>query len=293
MNPTSLAIFAYIWWGFVPVYWKLLKDFPAEELILYRVLFSAIFLLALIYHTKKWRAFLSLKENRKTIVGLLISGLLIGLNWFLYVWAVNNGHVVDASLGYFMNPILNMALGAFLLKENLRKWQKVASIFALLGTLLLVYFTGVFPWIALVLAFSFAFYGLIRKKVKVDTLSGTLWETILLTPPCFLVLLWLAATQQSYVPSANNSALIILTFSGAITTIPLLAFAEAAKSLTLTTMGFIQFISPTIQFLLGIFVFHELFDLPRFFAFMMIWAGLGFFLLDLYIYSQKKPSSSH
>ncbi len=287
MSPISLAIIAYVWWGLVPIYWKFLQAFPAEELILYRVLFSAFFLAALIYRTKQWNAFLSIQKNRKIMLGLAASGLLIGFNWFLYVWAVNNGHIVDASLGYFINPLINMALGWALLGERLRKYQKAACLLAFLGVSLLVYFTQALPWIALLLAFSFAFYGLLRKQVKVETLPGTLWETLLLVPPVIFALAWLVGSEKAFAPAANSQELALLLFCGIITTIPLLAFAQAAKNLSLTMMGFFQFIAPTLQFLLGVFLFHEPFDMRRFFAFLLIWIGLGLFLFDLYIHTRK------
>lgn len=280
MSPTSLAIFAYAWWGFVPLYWKLLLAFPSKELILYRILLSILFLWPLLYwfHPKG-----EIKKlfTRTRILGLFASGFLIGFNWFLYVWAVNHGHVVDASLGYFLNPLMNVALGSLFFKDKMKTLQKWACLSAAAGAFLLVLHTGTIPWIALLLALSFALYGLTRKILQVPTLPGTFVETCLLALPALLGIFWLQRTGLAHAPQASTSELAILSLAGIITTLPLLAFAESAKHLTLSTMGFFQFISPSIQFLLGVFVFHESFGLIQALAFALIWLGLLLFVLDL------------
>lgn len=282
MNPAFLAIFAYSWWGFVPVYWKQLLAFPSEELILYRVLLSTAFLLPLYWWTKKGQK-LSLT---KVGLPLTASGLLIGFNWYLYVWAVNHDRVVEASLGYFLNPLMNVALGTLLLKEKMHPALRWACGFAAAGAALLAFSQEAIPWVALLLASSFALYGLLRKQIGVHTISGTFFETLLLTVPAALVLSFLLYEEKSHFPQASSGELLWLLLAGIITTVPLLAFAEAAKKMTLSSLGFFQFLSPSIQFLLGVFYYQEPFATKQWLAFSLIWVGLGIFLWDL----QKKKT---
>lgn len=280
VSPTSLAVVAYAWWGFVPLYWKQLLAFSAEELILYRVLFSSLFLFPFFLPQKRRADFLLILRAPKILLGLLTSGALIGFNWYLYVWAVNSGHVIDASLGYFINPLMNVALGTIFLGERMRGLQKASLALAFLGVTVLTWSTGVVPWIALLLALSFALYGLVRKLLAVPTIPATFFETLILALPCAAALAWMVESGSSHGLNANNQEWMILIFSGAVTTIPLLAFAEAAKSLPLSVMGFFQFISPSIQFLLGVFVFREPFGLLQWFSFSLIWIGLLLFLAE-------------
>lgn len=280
MSPTLLALFAYATWGIVPIYWKLLPSLSPEELILYRVLLSALFLGAVLWWKGQGGTLLEFARNRRVTGGLLVSSLLIGFNWYLYVWAVAREHVVEASLGYFLNPLMNVALGTLLLDERMRRLQWGACALAALGAGVLVWQTDTIPWIALSLASSFALYGLIRKKLGVRTLPATLWETLLLCLPCALALTWMVKSGVSGIHSAPAVELWLLPLAGVITSTPLLAFAEAAKHLPLTVLGFIQFLSPTIQFLLGVFVYHEPFGHAQWIAFSFIWAGLFLFLLD-------------
>jgi chloramphenicol-sensitive protein RarD len=281
VSPSLLAIIAYAWWGVVPLYWKQLKSFPAEELILYRVLLSSLFLLPFFWFSKG-----HLQIGKRKLLGLFASGSLIGFNWYLYVWAVNHNHVVDASLGYFLNPLINVALGKFLLNEKMNRNQGFACALAAFGSGILAISTGSFPWIALLLATSFALYGFIRKKLHVSTISGTFFETTFLAFPTLIGLVIYYQLGLGYAPQASKIDWIWLSATGIVTTIPLLAFAEAAKGMALSSLGFFQFISPSIQFLLGIFVYHEPFSLFQWISFAFIWMGLGFFFLDLR--NQKK-----
>lgn len=286
-RPALLALLAYGWWGFVPVYWKLLRDFPSEELILYRVLLSALFLIPIVLWRRQGRVLLEFARSPRISFGLFLSSLLIGFNWFLYVWAVNHDHVVDASLGYFLNPLMNVALGTLLLGETMRRNQWIACAFAAAGAALLVWYTGKVPWIALLLAVSFALYGLFRKQLKVATFPGTLWETLLLTAPSALALIWMFQRGEAHAASASWGLLGLLSLAGFVTTVPLLAFAEAAIHLPLSVMGFFQFLSPSFQFLLGVFAYGEPFAPMQWLSFAFIWAGLAIFLLDSWRHSAK------
>ncbi len=278
ISPYALAILAYGWWGLVPLYWKRLAAFPAEELILYRVLLSSLFLAPFFLTSENRSTLRQLLTTPRTLWGLVLSGLLIGGNWYLYVWAVNHGHVVDASLGYFINPLVNVALGMLLLKETMNRAQKIACGFALTGVLLLTATTGTFPWIALLLAFSFAFYGLLRKILAVPTIPGTFFETIFLSLPCLLALTYFYQNGSGHAPSATGSEWAWMTLCGVVTTVPLLAFAEAAKKMPLSVLGFFQFLSPSIQFLLGVFLYQEPFGLGQWASFAFIWLALLIFL---------------
>lgn len=287
MSPTLLALFAYAWWGLVPVYWKLLTGFPAEELILYRVVLSLLFLAPIVWWRGHGATLREFARSRRLSGALFLTSIFIGFNWYLYVWAVNHNHVVEASLGYFLNPLMNVALGTLFLGERMRRLQWVACGAATLGAALLVYWTGRFPWIALLLAISFALYGLVRKRIRVSTFPGTLWETLLLSVPALLALVWAERTGQAHTSAATASELALLSLAGFVTTVPLLAFAEAAKHLPLSVMGFFQFISPSLQFLLGVFAYGEPFTHLQWTAFACIWTGLGIFLLDSWRTSAK------
>lgn len=281
MSPAYLAILAYVWWGLSPVYWKLLTAFPASELILYRVLLSSAFLMPFFFRGGKREAFRQLLLHPRTLAGLLATGVLIGFNWYLYVWAINNGHIVESSLGYFINPLMNVALGMLVLGETMRRNQKIACLLAAAGALVLALSTGVFPWISLLLALSFALYGLLRKVLAVPTIPGTFFETLVLAVPAGVALGWMYKQGLGHATSASTGEWALLALSGIVTTVPLLFFAEAAKRMPLSVLGFFQFISPSLQFLLGVFVYKEPFGLTQWLSFALIWAGLAFFLTDL------------
>jgi len=282
MSGALLAVFAYAWWGLVPAFWKLLYRFPADELILFRILFSSIFLLPLAIGFKGFRSW-----TKKQWAGLFLSGTCIGANWFLYVWAVNNGQVVEASLGYFLNPLMNVAIGALLLKEHLNFRQKASCTLAAIGICYLFFITGSLPLISLLLASTFALYGFLRKQIQVPTLPATFIETIFMTLPALPIffLYWNSPTSQFH--QATSFEWILLALTGLVTTLPLLAFAEAAKKLSFSNLGLFQFISPSIQFLLGVFAFHEPFSPAKWIAFSFVWTGFFLFLFDLYLVTKK------
>ena len=281
LSPLALALLAYAWWGFVPAYWKQIPQFPASELILWRVLFSAVSLLPFLAWRKDFSSILRLLRSPSSTFALLGTAGLIGFNWSLYIWAVMNGHIVESSLGYFLNPLLNMALGTILLKERLNRIQWLAFALAALGVAWLTWSAGKPPWIALLLALSFALYGLGRKLARLPTLPATSVETFFLTVPAALGIILLAERQSLHAPVASGTEWVWLSLSGLVTTIPLLAFAEAAVLLPLTVLGFVQFVSPSLQFLLGVLVYKEPFTVEHGIGFALIWTGLAFFLADL------------
>lgn len=291
-TPLAMAIFAYAWWGFVPAYWKQLPLFSSWELISWRVALSLLSLLPVLAWRREFPAVWQLIRRPSSCAGLLATAFLIGFNWSLYIWAVTNGHIIESSLGYFLNPLMNMAIGTVVLKERLNGVQRLAFLLAALGVGWLTWRAGSLPWIALLLALSFTLYGLGRKLLRLPTLPATAVETVFLFPPAAALLysLWgSAAGVHGFV--AGGSEWAWLALAGPVTTIPLLAFAEAAIALPLTTLGFIQFVSPTFQFLLGFAVYHEPFSPDRALGFALIWAGLGFFVSDLYSRNRRLPAA--
>jgi chloramphenicol-sensitive protein RarD len=291
LSPVSLAIIAYSWWGLVPIYWKFLAAFSAEELILYRILLSCLFLAPLAWHPRLAGSGMgAIWRHRRAMAGLTLAGILIGFNWYLYVWAVNHNRVLESSLGYFINPLVNVALGTLLLGEKMRPLQRWACAFAAAGALVLTWHTGEIPWVALLLAISFALYGLVRKVIHVSTVPGTFWETLLLSLPALLAFFfWPFPDSPLHLPHATGGELAILALCGVVTTVPLLAFAEAAKFLPLSVLGFFQFIAPSLQFLLGVLVYREPFSPVHSLAFALIWTGLAIFVRDLWARRKTKP----
>lgn len=279
-SPLALAVFAYASWGLVPAYWKQIPHFTSWELIAWRVLLSFASCLPLLAWRGEFSSMFRLLRAPSSGVALLGTALLIGFNWSLYIWAVTNGHIVESSLGYFLNPLLNMALGTLLLKERMSPLQWAAFALAAAGVAWLTWSAGTPPWIALLLASSFAFYGLARKLLRLPTLPATSLETMFLAPAAAAGL-WHLSGSGLHGAGAPAVELAWLALAGLVTTIPLLAFAEAAVHLPLTVMGFVQFVSPSLQFLLGAVVYGEPFTASQALGFALIWAGLGFFLADL------------
>ncbi|WP_110599931.1 EamA family transporter RarD [Salinicola lusitanus] len=277
------GITAYALWGCFPLFFSLFDGVPAFEVLIQRILWSCIFLIAVVTLMGRWPAIRSsFPGRREAIRGLgwiLGCALLIALNWGLYIYAVETHRVLQASLGYFMTPLVNVALGMLVLRERLGRWQKVAMGLALAAVMLQLLLLGTLPWISLVLAMTFGSYGLLRKRVPLDALSGLLVETSLLLPLSLASLAWLTWHGQSHFGvSYDITALMIV--SGVVTTLPLLAFAGATKRLTLSTIGFLMYLNPTLQFLLALWVFGEPLVWPQLLTFALIWVGLGLYSME-------------
>ncbi|GGK04519.1 EamA family transporter RarD [Pseudomonas matsuisoli] len=275
-----LGLTAYTLWGLFPIYLKLLSDVPALEVIVHRVLWSALlgsFLLLVWKHPGWWRELLA----RPRLFGLLaFTGLLIAGNWLIYIWAVNHNRMIEASLGYYINPLMNVLLGMVVLGERLRRLQWVAVILAALGVLQQLLMLGTLPWISLALAMSFSVYGLVRKKAPVAALPGLVVETWMLVPVVIAMLLS-HPEMNSYQPEYwLTSDVLFLSLSGPVTLIPLLCFNAAARYLPYATLGFLQYIGPTLVLGLAVFVYGEPFDSSRLFSFICIWIGLAIYSLD-------------
>ncbi|GEA12113.1 EamA family transporter RarD [Alteromonas sp. KUL49] len=273
------AIAAYTMWGIAPLYFKELAMLPAAEILVHRVIWSVILVFGLIVATKQIPALVSVMRNKKIMGILFIAGVLLAANWLLYIWAVNNDKILDASLGYYINPMVNVFLGRVFLGEKLRPLQRVAVLLAIVGVTILIVSYGQLPWIALVLACTFGTYGLLRKRVPVDSLTGLFVETLLLSP--FAIVYWVMfGTEYSNLATNDLSFNILLIASGVITTAPLLCFTAAAKRIMYSTLGFFQYIGPTLMFILAVTLYGEPLEEDRLVTFGFVWAGLVLFSLD-------------
>jgi len=276
-----VALGAFVLWGLMPLYWHLLKQVPSLQIVAHRVVWCAVLVSAWLFW-KQGRAWLTTVLAKPRVAGLLVlSGLCIGVNWGLYIWAVNAGHVVESSLGYFINPLLNVLIGTVFLRERLAPGQWVAVGLAALGVLWLTFKFGNFPWIALALASSFGVYGLIRKLVAVESVAGLGVENLVLLAPALGYLCWAEiGGQGGFFGSWSLTVDALLIFGGALTALPLIGFSYAVRRVALSTIGLMQYISPTMQFLIGVLVFREAFDLDRAIGFGIIWFALALFMLD-------------
>ena len=268
------GVAAYTLWGLLPVYWKALQTVPALEILVHRTVWSLVFVLLLQAILRRWDWLRLVRQQPRMLRIFLGSTVLLSLNWLTYIWAVNAGHVVDASLGYFINPLVSVLLGMIFLGERLRPWQGVAVGLAAVSVLYLTLGLGSLPWIALVLAGTFGFYGLLRKTAPLGSMEGLSVETALLSLPALAYLLALEATGQGSFGHAGATTSLLLAFTGVVTAVPLLLFAWAARNTTLATVGILQYIAPTFQFLLGLLVYHEPFSPARLLGFGGVWLAL-------------------
>ena len=272
------ALGAYVFWGVIPVYFKLVSALGPVEIVAHRVLWSLVLLLAIIGIGRRFALFRTHLFSRATIIPLSATAALIAVNWMVYVLAVNSGHILAASLGYFLNPLVSVMLGVVVLKERLRPAQAAAAMIAGMGATILLVSALDTLWISLVLALSFGFYGLVRKSAPVDALTGLGIETLLLAPPALAYVMYLG--QDSVLTDSGVGLWLLIALSGVITSGPLLLFGYAARLLPLSTIGLLQYISPSILFLIGLLVYHEPLDGARLASFIIIWIGLAVFTWD-------------
>jgi chloramphenicol-sensitive protein RarD len=273
------AAAAYLLWGLFPLYFHALAGVPAPEILAYRIACSAVFVALLVSLGGRWREVLRQLRAPRTIAGLALSAVFISANWLVYVWAVNAGRVLEASLGYFVNPLVSVVLGVVFLREPLTRAQRIAVAVAAAGVILLVVRAGTFPWVALVLAATFGLYGLIRKRVPVDATAGLLGEVGLLAPLAGIYLASLGAAQAGHFGS-NARVTLLLAATGVVTAVPLLWFAKAVQRLRLSTIGLLQYLNPTIQFAIAVLVFREPFSAAHAVAFGCIWLSLAIYTTD-------------
>ena len=274
-------------WGLVPLYWKQLAGINPVELITHRIVWSLVFLLAVIGWQRNFPALRAAFRDRR-LVGLnLLSSVLLATNWTVYVWAVNTGHVIESSLGYFLVPLVNVALGSLLLHERLRPLQWTAIGCAALGVSLLLFRAGHVPWIALTIAGTWASYGLLKKKSTLGAITGLTIEALLLFPLAAGLLLWWHHTGEGALGRVDVRQHVLVLVVGFVTAVPLLLFAYGAQRIRLTTLGLLQYLTPTVQFLLGYFIYREPFDSPRLQAYGLIWVGLALYSADGF-WSQRR-----
>src|SRR5213079_2365528 len=268
------AVASFATWGLVPIYWKLLSRVPALEILAHRFVWTIVFLGLLLSWQQHWREVIGNVCSRRSALFCFGSGVMVGLNWLLFIWAVNIGHVLETSLGYFMTPIVNVLLGAFILRERLSAWQTASILIALVAVSILAFGYGHFPWIALGLCTSFGLYGLLRKQSGTAAIPGLFLETLFLLPLALVSLVLLANRGALIFGPSHLSLSAILMTTGIVTAVPLVWFGYAARHLRLVTIGFLQYLSPSISFVLGLFVYHETFTRQHFITFLLIWIAL-------------------
>ncbi|MCF6139247.1 EamA family transporter RarD [Pseudalkalibacillus berkeleyi] len=274
---------AYILWGILPLYWKLIDYVPSEEILAHRMIWSFAFMLIVLLVLRRTKKFVQelkdLISNQKKLVGLTLAAIFITINWYTYIWAVNNNHVVEASLGYYINPLVSVLLGIIVLKERLSFWQIVSFILATIGVLNLTIHFGDVPWVAIALALSFGLYGLLKKMTALGALTGLTIETMLITPIALLYVSFLVKDGTNSFVLSDPSTSMILLGAGIVTAIPLLLFATGANRISLSMIGFLQYFAPTIMLFIGVFLYHETFSQVHLTSFIFIWIALAIFTL--------------
>ena len=281
------ALVAFSIWGSFPLYFKAVSHLPAFEVLAHRILWTVVFVGLVILVSGRLHHVRAVIRNKKLLGTLLLSSLLVSTNWLVFIWAVSQNMVLESSLGYFINPLVNVALGMFFLKEKLRLWQWVAVALSVLGVANLVGQLGTIPWVALTVAISFGFYGLVRKVTVVDAYTGIFIETTLILPPVMGYLVYVGIEGTGAFGLADLKLDALLMMAGLMTATPLILFALAAKRMQLSTLGFFQYIAPTGHFLLAVFVYNEPFTQAHKITFGMIWLALAIYTADS-IYSHRR-----
>lgn len=271
---------AYICWGLLPLYWKALQHVSTFEILAHRIVWALLVAFGLLALRHRWGWLGHAARSPRTLLIFATSALLLFVNWFVYIWAVNQGNIVETSLGYFINPLVNVLLGVLILKERLRMGQGLAVAVALIGVLLLTTLYGSFPWVALTLALSFGGYGLLRKTAALGALEGFTLETLLLAPPALAYLAYRELTGVAAFGHTSLTTDALIAASGLITAAPLLLFAAGARRIPLTTLGILQYIAPTMQFLIGVAVYGEPLSPQRLAGFAIIWLALAIYTLE-------------
>ncbi len=277
---TWFAILAFGIWGFLPVFWKLLKAVSAYETVAHRVVWTCLFTALLLIVQRKWQVLKKIITDRDKLWPIGLCAALLAINWLTFIYAVNNNHVLDASLGYYINPLISVFLGLVVLKERVNRWQKLAIALAFLAVAVLTYQYGRIPWIALTLAVTFGLYGLIKKTGHVDAIVGLTLETLFMVPVALGYILVTTVSGSGVLTSGSLATPMLLISTGVVTAVPLLFFAGAAQRIPLSRVGFIQYLTPSCFFLLGRFVYHETFSSLHLVSFIFIWMALVIYSLS-------------
>jgi chloramphenicol-sensitive protein RarD len=276
---TFAALSAYLMWGLLPIYWKRLSGVESLQILAHRIVWAASFTLIALLVSGKRKALVGLLRDRKRALYAASASALITVNWGTYIWAVNSGHVTESSLGYYINPLVSVALGAIFFREKMDKWTSWAVGIAAAGVATASILMGSAPWISLALAGSFGFYGLVKKKAGLEPLAGLAAETLFASPFALAFLAFRHSTGAGSFGGADTVATVMLFLAGPITAVPLLCFAAAANRITLTRMGFIQYVSPTLQFALGAFLYGEVVKPPMAVAFVTVIGAVALYAL--------------
>lgn len=287
-NGTLSAFLAYALWGVLPIYWKGLQQLPATEILAHRIVWSLIFIAGVLAITRRWDWLRDVVHNPRRYLRFVATALILGVNYGVYLWANNSGHLVEASLGYFINPLVNVLLGMVFLRERLRPGQAVAVIVATLGVAYLTFSYGRLPWIALTLAGTFGTYGLLRKTANLGSIEGLTLEMALLFVPSIALLAVMGVQGSGAFGRSGAGATLLMMGAGAATAIPMILFTHGARRVTMTTLGILQYIAPTLQFLIGVYVFGEGFDQSRLIGFMMIWIALAIYWVEGYAVYRRR-----
>ncbi|MGA9287701.1 MAG: EamA family transporter RarD [Anaerobacillus sp.] len=274
---------AYFLWGILPLYWKLLAGVPSEEVLAHRIIWSFVFMIVILLVLGKLSSFqkelLAIFKQPKKLTAIAFASLFITINWYAFIWAVNHDHVIQTSLGYYINPLISVLLGILFLKERLSFWQLISFALAAIGVLNLVFRFGEIPWVSLILAMSFGLYGLLKKTARLNALTGLTIETLLITPFALIYLMSVRSSLSDALYMNNVSTLSLLLGAGIVTAIPLLLFASGANRISLSMIGFLQYIAPTLMLIQGVFLYGESFTSAHMVSFALIWAALVIFTL--------------
>ena len=274
------AIGSYVLWGLFPLYWKQLETVPAREIVAHRILWSFVFILGVMILMKRVRGLWESLRRPRVPLTYAASAILLSINWLTYIWGVNSGYIVEASLGYFINPLVSVLLGVIFFRERLRPVQWIAIGLAAVGVGYLTVHYGSPPWIGLILAFSFGTYGLIKKRAFLEALEGQTLEMALLFIPALLFLLYLERCHAAVFGHTDPGTVLLLALGGVVTAVPLLMFAAAARRIPLSMIGILQYIAPTLQFSIGVWVYNENFSTSRLIGFCFIWSALLIYTLE-------------
>jgi len=274
---TVTTISAFLLWGFFPIYWKILRHVPSTQILAHRVIWSLVLLVLLLFIQGRWRDTRIFAPFYPNTLIFIITAFILGSNWLIYIWAINSGQIVESSLGYFINPLVNVFLGMALLRERIYRWQKLSLILALMGVLFLIFRYGRIPWIALMLAFTFGTYGLLRKTSKAGSMVGLFFDTAILLPIVLAYLIILASHGSGAFLCIDRRTDMLLVGSGIVTAIPLLLFAHGARIIPYSAVGFFQYITPTSQLLIGVFLYGEPFTSTHALCFGLIWMAIAIY----------------
>jgi len=285
------GVAAYMLWGFLPLYWKLLDQLPAMEILAHRILWSFVFVCAILYFSRQSQTCMEVLKDKSNIIRILCATVLITTNWGLYIWAVTSNRILESSMGYYMNPLIVVALGVVILKEKLNTWQIVSLIMAAIGVCIITISYGRIPWVSLILALTFALYGLMKKTIPVGSTVGLALETAMLMPFILTYIIIRQVNGVGALGSVSAMTTLILMGSGIATALPLLWFSEGARRIPLSSMGFLQYISPTISLLLGVFVYKEQFTQTHMLSFGFIWCGLIIYSISQVNLMRKRNAS--